>query len=137
MSDKTKANEKIAAAVMEDFIKTNEAVSPLLYLVNICEKDRKYQLTMAAPGFKKGDFKVTTQGNTLMVSAEVNHHHSDTGKTYTRRDFVRSSFGRAFCLPENVITDHVSSRYHHGMLIINLKKNDRFLHGKTHVKTDN
>ena len=38
--------------------------------VNIHETDRSYELEIAAPGFKKEDFKIDVNGEVLTVSAE-------------------------------------------------------------------
>ncbi|MEO7216525.1 Hsp20/alpha crystallin family protein [Mucilaginibacter sp.] len=137
MSDKSKGHDKIEPSAMENFFLPDAVLSPLSYAVNIREHDRKYELKIAAPGFKKSDFKVKTQGDILTITAETDHEENDTQKAFTRREFSRLSFARAFRLPENVITDDVSSRYHHGMLIVHLKKNERFLHGKKTIKTAN
>lgn len=135
MSNITKSKKAGEDAIVEEFLAANNPVA-LHNAVNIRETDHKYELQITAPGFKKGDFSITADGGLLTISAETDHDKSDDERTYTRREFSMSSFGRAFKLPENVLTDHISASYNHGILTLDLKKNDRFFIGKKHVSID-
>jgi HSP20 family protein len=104
--------------------------------INIRETEHKYELELTAPGFRKDDFNITTYGGLLTISAEVKEEENENEDRYIRKEFLRSSFSRTFSLPENIIVDHISSEYHNGVLIVDLKKNNRFLIGKKHVKVD-
>lgn len=87
--------------------------------VNVAEHEGAYQLHMAAPGWKKEDFKIALEENTLMVSAEG---ETDKSEKFTRREFSRSSFSRRFSLPENVDQAGITARYENGIMIITLPK---------------
>jgi HSP20 family protein len=104
--------------------------------INIRETEHKYELELTAPGFRKADFNITTDGGLLTISAVVKEQENENEDKYIRNEFSRSSFSRAFSIPENVIVDHISSEYHNGILIVDLKKNNRFLIGKKQVKVD-
>jgi HSP20 family protein len=138
MSDTKKTSKAAPVSLVEDFSNTitPENSEEIKYPVNIRETEHKYELELTAPGFKKSDFNITTHGGLLTITAEIDSKENVNEDNYIRKEFLRYSFGRAFRLPENVIDDHVDARYHNGMLIIDLKKNDRYTVGKKHVKVD-
>lgn len=94
----------------------------LLPAVNIRDNKDGYVLEVSAPGFKKEDFKVSTEKGMLTISAETSSENQEEKETYTRKEFSRSSFSRSFSLPENIIEDQMKASYKEGLLIINLKK---------------
>jgi HSP20 family protein len=138
MSKEIKSNDDTAEILVEDFLKPDISENPgvLLYPVNIRETDHKYELEISAPCFKKSDFIITTDGGLLTIIATTEHLKHKEDDNFTRKEFLRSSFRRAFSLPENVLVDHISGEYHDGILTVDLKKNRRFLIGKKHVKID-
>jgi HSP20 family protein len=138
MSDTKKTIKAAPVSLVEDFCNpiTPENSEEIKYAVNIRETEHKYELDLMAPGFKKSDFNITTHGGLLTITAETESKENVNEDNYIRREFSRYSFGRPFSLPENVIVDHVDARYHDGMLVIDLKKNDRYTVGKKHVKVD-
>jgi HSP20 family protein len=138
MSDTKNPTKAALVSLVEDFCNpiTPENSGEIRYVVNIRETEHKYELELMAPGFKKSDFNITTHGALLTITAEAESEETANEHDYIRKEFSRSSFGRAFSLPENVIIDHLDARYHNGMLIIDLKKTDRYLTGKKHIKVD-
>jgi HSP20 family protein len=108
----------------------------LKYDLNITETAHKYKFEIVAPGFKKGDFKIVTDGSLLTISAEADNEKHPGKENYIRREFLKPSLSRDFIMPEDVISDHVSSGYHNGMLTISIKKNHKYLAGEKEVKVD-
>ncbi len=102
--------------------------------VNIRERDNKIKMEIAAPGFKKGNFKISTDEDQLTIMAESNREDSVLDEDYTRMEFSRSSFTGSFKLPENVSADHISAKYRNGLLTINLRKSGKFASGKRTIK---
>lgn len=94
----------------------------LLPAVNIRDNKDGYELEVSAPGFKKEDFKVTTENGMLTISAETSSENKEEKDNYTRREFSRSSFSRSFSLPENVVEEQINASYQDGLLNIALKK---------------
>lgn len=90
--------------------------------VNVSERESSYQLHLAAPGWKKEDFKIALEENTLLVSAELTKEEADNSEKFTRREFSRSSFSRRFNLPENVDPAGITARYENGIMMITLPK---------------
>jgi len=95
------------------------------YAVNIQDKAGRYKLEVSAPGFKKNDFKITTDNGMLTVTAESSRADNENTENYIRKEFSHASFTGSFRLPENVLEDHISAKYHNGLFTVNLKKSEK------------
>jgi len=102
--------------------------------VNVRETKAGFELEVAAPGFKKEDFKVTADNHMLTISAENRTEKKEEQEDYMRQEFSCSAFTRTFTLPENVTEDHVNAAYQDGILKINLKKNGKTLPAAKEIK---
>ncbi|MEX2512977.1 MAG: Hsp20/alpha crystallin family protein [Cyclobacteriaceae bacterium] len=90
--------------------------------VNINEDKQSYQLEIAAPGFKKEDFKINYEKDSLVISSEIKEESKSEGKT-TRREFNYSSFSRSFYVPEDSVdVEKISAQYQDGILTIAIPK---------------
>jgi HSP20 family protein len=138
MSNTTKSDKLPTDVLVEEFQRSGELSDPiaLSYPINIRETNHKYEFEMVAPGFKKNDFTIISEGGLLTITAISEHKKLQEADTFTRKEYCRSSISRAFSLPENIQVGHISSEYHDGILTIDLKKTNRFLIGKKHVKVD-
>ena len=92
--------------------------------VNITEDDNGFNLSLAAPGLKKTDFKISIDHDTLTVSAESEKSSEEKKENFTREEYNYSSFSRSFALPENVKKDKISATDDGGILKLTLPKND-------------
>ncbi|WP_432709172.1 Hsp20/alpha crystallin family protein [Pedobacter sp.] len=108
----------------DDFFTKPLLEGEILPAVNIRDKKDAYELEVSAPGFKKDDFKVTTENGMLTISAETSSENLDENDDYTRKEFSRSSFSRTFSLPENIMEDNIKASYQDGLLKIALKKSE-------------
>lgn len=91
--------------------------------VNISENDAAFLIEMAAPGYKKEDFKVSADKNVLTVSVPKKALENGTqNKKFYRREFEYGSFSRSFSLPEGVDTEKISGEYADGILTITVPK---------------
>ena len=91
--------------------------------VNVTENNTEYKLEVAAPGFKKDDFKLEVKNNYLTISAEVKEEkEKKEGDKYTRREFRYSSFACSFALPDDVVDAKINAHYNDGILLITLPK---------------
>jgi len=129
-------------SMMEDFWNVDRfldkpyAGGEFLPAVNIRETKEHYKLEVAAPGFKKDDFKVTTEDGVLTISAETSKEKKEEKENYTRREFTSSSFSRTFNLPDNIEEDKIKANYQDGLLKIELKKSGKNATEKKEVKID-
>lgn len=91
--------------------------------VNISETKDAWQLEVAAPGFKKSDFKLEVKNGRITISAEKEEKSEKVEDgTVTRREFIYNSFSRAFTLPENARADGIAANYTEGLLKVAVPK---------------
>ncbi|MOA39346.1 putative Hsp20 family chaperone [compost metagenome] len=88
---------------------------------------------MSAPGFKKEDFKITSEDGLLTISAETSSEKKEEKKNYTRKEFSSSSFSRSFSLPDDVEDTDVKAHYKDGLLNLSLKKTFKTSHNRKEI----
>ena len=93
--------------------------------VNVREMKKAFKMELAAPGFKKEDFKLEMQNGCLTISGETKDEKEEKDEKYTRQEYRYSSFNRSFTLPENIDADHISAEYTDGILKVTLPKNNK------------
>lgn len=92
--------------------------------VNIVENKDNYEVSVAAPGMKKDDFKIDIDANTLTISADKEEKKEEREERYTRKEYNYSSFSRSFSLPDWVNKDKVDASYENGLLKLILPKTE-------------
>ncbi len=92
--------------------------------VNITEHKDGYNLSLAAPGLKKDDFKIDVDGNLLTISSEKEENKEEKEKKFTRKEYSYSSFSRSFTLPEEINKEKIEANYHDGVLQLLLPRSD-------------
>jgi HSP20 family protein len=118
-------------SVLEDIIRPwNEWLdekwpfSTHLPAVNVKETNDTYEITMAAPGLEKNDFKIDVNGSLLTISAEKDEKKEEKDESYSRREYSYKSFSRSFSLPEDIHKDKIDANYQNGELRLTLPKKD-------------
>lgn len=94
----------------------------VLPAVNVNEKDKEFEIEVAAPGMKKSDFHISHEDSTLTISSEKQEEEEEKGKDFMRREFNYSSFSRSFRLPENAMEDKIAAQYTDGILRVTIPK---------------
>lgn len=92
--------------------------------VNITDNKDQYQLSLAAPGLKKHDFRIDIDGNMLTISCEKEDTKEEKDARHTRKEYNYSSFTRSFTIPEEVIKEKIEATYDDGVLKIALPKKE-------------
>ncbi len=92
--------------------------------VNITEKKDEYQVSLAAPGMRKDDFKIDVEGNMLTISSEKEENKEEKDKKFTRKEYSYSSFSRSFTLPEEINKEKIEAKYEDGVLKIALPRKE-------------
>ena len=113
---------------MDDFFSDNDFKGfgkMTVPAVNVSESRDAFKLSLAAPGFKKEDFRVEVREGVLTISAEDRQEREDKGEKYTRKEYTCSSFSRSFTLPEGVLGGDIVASYQDGELKITLPKKVR------------
>ncbi len=94
--------------------------------VNVKENENEYKIDVAAPGLKKGDFKLNYNNGRLTISSEKKSEHEEKdGDKVTRKEFSYQSFQRSFTVPETVVNaDKIAAKYEDGILHVTLPKRE-------------
>ena len=100
--------------------------------VNIKDRAKHYFIEVAAPGFKKSDFLVELEDNTLTISAkkvegkvEEKEGEKVEKERYTHREFSSSSFKRAFTISEKAVdVSKIEASYEAGVLVVSIPKKE-------------
>jgi len=96
-------------------------------LLNIKETESEYEITLAAPGFAKDDFKVSVEEDVLTVSSEKKDEKEESAEkgTYSRKEYSYQSFSRSLTLPQGKVdTQAISATYVNGILTVVLPKKE-------------
>ena len=92
--------------------------------MNVRETDKAYEITMAAPGLDKSDFKIDVNGSLITISAEKEKTEEEKEDSFTRKEYNYNSFSRSFSIPEDTLTDKIDANYTHGELKLLLPKKE-------------
>ena len=90
--------------------------------VNVHEKEKEFEIELAAPGMKKSDFQITHENSTLTISSEKEEKSEEKDADYMRREFNYAAFSRSFRLPENAQEDKIAAHYEDGILRVSIPK---------------
>lgn len=92
--------------------------------VNISEDKDGYNVSLAAPGLTKSDFKINVEGNLVTISSEKEENKEEKDTRYTRREYSYSSFSRSFSMPEDVDREKIDASYADGVLNVKLPRKE-------------
>lgn len=104
-----------------------EKVNSTSPAINIMEREKDYQVEVAAPGHTKDDFSVKIdEDNQLVVSTEKKSETKDEDKNgkYLRREFSYSKFQQRMILPDDIEKDKIQATVENGVLNIIIPKRD-------------
>ncbi|MEX0883584.1 MAG: Hsp20/alpha crystallin family protein [Cyclobacteriaceae bacterium] len=90
--------------------------------VNVKEKEKEFQVEVAAPGFEKKDFKIEFSDGVLTIQGEKEMRKEEQKEEYKRQEFSYSSIKRSFSLPENIENEKIQAKYENGILLLNIPK---------------
>ena len=106
--------------------------------VNLSENDNSYTIDLAAPGYRKEDFRLKVNDDVLTISAESKNERTGNGdgREYSRREYTCSSFTRSFRLPENAKDDSISAKYDSGILRIDIPKSAKEVRASKEIRIE-
>lgn len=117
--------------LMEDIWDTdatvkNRFLSNLFWpALNVKETKNHFTIELAAPGFKKDDFKIGLNEQCISVSAGHVTSKKQGKAQFRRREFTATAFNRCFSLPDNVRRKGVQANYKNGLLTIIIDKSKK------------
>jgi HSP20 family protein len=88
----------------------------------VIEKDGKFEIRVAAPGFKAAETRVTVLPDAVIVAAESNHKHEENKENVHLCEFGSRNLYRRLELPTSINVDKVSASLEDGMLRITAQK---------------
>lgn len=88
---------------------------------NVLETAENFKIEVAAPGFDKTDFSVSTEKDVLTIAAKK-ENTEEANATLRRKEFSYNEFKRTFQLPETVNADAIEAIYNNGILSVTLPK---------------
>jgi HSP20 family protein len=106
-------------------------VAPL----DLYEKDGKYVLEMATPGFDPKEINVEVSGATVTVSGEHTQKTEKKNARYHRREMRQGSFSRSVTLPQDLDANAVSATIERGVLKVELTPSKPIAPKKIEVKS--
>jgi HSP20 family protein len=109
----------------ELFSENNYAQSPAtLPPANISENENGFHISLAAPGYKKEDFKIEVHQKALKISVSKEGNTTETQDKFLKREFDYDAFTRTFRLPNSVDIDAIDALYINGVLNLSIPKKE-------------
>lgn len=110
----------------DDFWGFNGLNHQLNVPVNLRETDKKYEMSLIAPGLRKEDFKLNVTDELLTISYEQKDEHQEENKNegWLRKEYKMQSFIRNFRLDDSVDVNKISASYDNGILHLSLPKKE-------------
>ena len=117
-----KTNFPLFGNLFDDFFGTEladwrnqnfSATNTTLPKVNIKEDENGFVVEMAAPGMKKGDFKINVDNSLLTISSQKQEEQKEgEGEKYTRREFAYQAFHNliAFTFAQQAVVNKDTSQ---------------------------
>ena len=87
---------------------------------DLYEKDGKYYLECAVPGYEPKDIDVEVSGSTVTVSGHRAETEEQKDAKYHAREIRHGSFMRTITLPQDIDADQVAATIDKGMLTLAL-----------------
>jgi HSP20 family protein len=103
--------------------------------LDLYEKDGKYVLEMATPGFEPKEINVEVSGGTVTVSGDHMEKSEKRDVRYYRREMRRGSFSRTVTLPQDLDPDAVHATIDKGLLKVELTPTKPISPKKIEVKS--
>lgn len=94
--------------------------APAAAPMDLYEKDGKYVLEIATPGFDPNDISVEVTGATVTVSGKHMEKAEKKVARYYRREMRQGSFTRTVTLPQDLDANTVSATIDKGVLKVEL-----------------
>lgn len=88
--------------------------------MDLYEKDGKYVLELATPGFDPKEINVEVSGATVTVSGQHTETSEKKDVKYHRREMRRGAFTRTVTLPQDLDAESVSATIDKGVLKVEL-----------------
>jgi len=89
---------------------------------NIEDKGDKFVLTADMPRIKKEEIDLKVNDSSVEISANHKEDEEEKDKKFIRKEHSEFSFNRRFSLPERVKPDQTKAKLEHGILTVEIQK---------------
>gem|GEM_PF-453805 len=94
--------------------------------VNIHRTENAIFMEVSIPGFTREEINIGIEkGNLMTISGEHKTTSESVEKKYQRKEFNKTSFTRAFRLPEEIHLEHISAKLDQGILTVQVPLKNR------------
>ncbi len=111
---------------------TQPEAEDALPMINIMNTEEQYTVEVGAPGFRKYDYSVNLDNNSLVITAE--RESSTQSPVYSHQEFNYTKFERILSLPGDVVQQKVRARFKEGILYVDLPREEHHLQSKRKVE---
>ncbi|HTU81013.1 MAG TPA: Hsp20/alpha crystallin family protein [Candidatus Acidoferrales bacterium] len=88
--------------------------------LDLYEKDGKYVIEVAVPGYDAEEVNVEVSGGTVSIGGRHTEQSERQGARYHRREMRQGSFSRTVTLPQDLDANNVSAKIDKGVLTVEL-----------------
>jgi HSP20 family protein len=113
--------EKFLGKKIDEQVLVTEEVATIPS-VNITDKRKVFEVSVAIPGLERKDIKLEIHDNCLDISSEKQYENEENNGQWMRREFGYATFQRRFQLPGNADPDHVNASLKNGVLNVKIGK---------------
>ncbi|MEQ9300951.1 MAG: Hsp20/alpha crystallin family protein [Cyclobacteriaceae bacterium] len=113
--------EKFLGRKIDEQVATTELIATVPS-VNITDKNRTFEVSVAVPGLDKKDIKLEVKDQHLIIFSEKQYEKEENEGNWMRREFGYASFQRMFQLPDNADPDQIDASMKNGVLKIKVGK---------------
>lgn len=114
--------------LIDEFFQNNESdgnINTYSAKVDVLERDKQYDVMVAAPGLQKDDFEIELKERTLTISGERKREEEQEGLQYHTAESHYGSFSRSFKLPANIVAAKIEAKYEAGVLTVVIPKDEK------------
>ena len=96
-----------------------------LMKTDIKEDEKKYDIEIEMPGFKKEDIKISLNNSYLTVEANVEKkEEKEEKKNYIYHERYYGSMSRSYYVGENLKEEDISAKFENGILNLEIQKKE-------------
>lgn len=106
-----------------------------LMKTDIKEDDKKYEIEIEMPGFKKEDIKISLNNSYLTVEASVeNKEEKDEKKHYIYHERYYGEMSRSYYVGNTIKEEDINARFENGILHLEIPKKQKEVAEKKYIQ---
>ena len=94
-------------------------------VMDVVDADSEFVINAEVPGFKKEDIKIQVDGNTLILSGNMEQSTESSDNFVLTRERTSKNFQRSIVLPSPICEESIDAKLDSGVLTLHVPKNVR------------